>query len=495
MNKKITSSAIFTIALFSCTTTCFAADTVATTAKSWSNFFDYLALCPIAIVMAAISVLAAAVLIIFSKPIAKKLNNSTSTHMINAFIIFFAICGIGSFVMAYLSDGVTLGHMLHNENTSTGATLHFYDYLNTLRDAGQKNFIESAENFSPMALFIFYIIAQFMPTNHIFSSGILSLIQMTKNQTFVYCYLIILMMLIVLVYKAHRHILRRNNRRFLNEIVAYLLIISYPTIYCIKLGNIVGLSFAFLMFFIAFRDSEKRSVRELSLVALAFSAAITPYTLFFVLLLISKEKKCVQNIAKTLIYWAVLFIAPAFFTGFDSLAVYIQNLFVIPMQTDIENIAISNILMFIGINNTVALYVISAVFELVALACIFILPSTWQKAAAAVYLIINLCPSYNNAILLLVFVPFILLMAEKSHKATDWLYFASFSVLISPVPEWFWFDREDFKSMLECLGINTVHNANELASPFAIQLIFVLIVCQAVSTLIKNKKTTNTKAE
>ena len=488
MKKKLTSFAIMITALFACATTCFAADVNAVTTKSWSNFFDYLAQSPVSIAMFALGAAAVILPIILKKPLAKKLNNSTASQMTATFIAFFAICSIGSVVMAFLSDGVTLGHMLHSENTNTAETFHFYDYLNTVRDAGSKNFIKSAADFSPMSLSIFYILAQFMPTRYINSTGFAAFLQMSRNQTFIYCYLIILMMLIVLIQKANKNVMNRNGKGFINEIVAYLLVVSYPTLYCIKLGNIVGLSYALAMFFIAFRDSEKRAAREFSLIALAISAAITPYTLIFALLLISKDKKVPADFIKALVYSVVLFVAPAIFTGFDSLAMYVSNLFIIPEGLNIENLAISGILRFAGIENTVLLYVIPAVFWIIALACIIILPSAWQKAAAAVYLIVNLVPAEPNAVLLLVFIPLVLLLAEQQHKATDWLYMASFALLVSPLPEWFWFDSKDFVAMFESIEIYTVHNVNELVAPFAVQLIFVLIVCQTIATL-KKKKT------
>lgn len=491
MKKKTISLTAIMLAVFACAITCQAADTSAITTRSWSNFFNYLAECPAAIAVAAVSAVIVLALIIFSKPLSKKLNNTKTSLMFNVFIIFFAICGIGSLIAAFVSDGVTLGHMLHSENTQTAATFHFYDYLNTLRNAGSKNFERGAYNYSPMSMLIFYVIAQFMPTRYILSSGFPSLIQMSRNQTFIYCYLIILMLLLVLCYRVHRNMIRMNGCKMREEVVSFLLIVSYPTLYCIKLGNILGLSCVLLMFFIAYRDSQKRSAREFALISLALSAAITPYTLIFALLLVSKDKNSFYNISKAFLYSAVLFVAPAFFTGFDNLALYIKNLFIIPNELSIENIAISNILRFIGMESKPLIYVIAAVFEIIALACIFILPSAWQKSAAAVYLIVNLVPSAPNAILILVFIPLILLFTEKTHKAADWLYLGAYALLITPLPEWFWTDREDFLSMFESLGIFTVHNANELIAPFAIQLIFVLVVCQSVSVLIKNKKNEN----
>ena len=488
MKKKILSFTTIISALFAGAVNCFAANINAVPAKSWSNFFEYFPDNHITIAVIIIFAVIIIAAVIMHKPIAAKLNKSTSDSMLNTFFVFFGICAIAGFVISLLSDGDTLGHLLHSETTETATTMHFYDYLNTLRDAGSMNFHKSAYNFSPMSLFIFYIIAQFMPEQYIFSTSLAHYLQMTRHQTFIYAYLILLMFLIVMLNKASKKILNKNESALKEEIFCFLLIVSYPTLYCIKLGNIVGLSYAFVLFFIAFRDSEKRITREMSIVSLAVSAAITPYTLIFALLLLSKDKNSIKNIIKATIYSVVLFILPAFFTGFQNLGTYLANLFVVPEFLSIENIAISNILRFIGIDNIVWIYILSAVFTVGATACIFILPETWQKATAILYVIITIVPSEPNAILLFAFIPLLLLVAQKTHKAVDWLYFIAFSFLIVPLPEWFWFERESFISMFESLNIYTVHNANELFAPFAVQLLFVLIVSQSISVLIKNKK-------
>ena len=495
MRNKILSLVAVISGLFICSVGCYAADISSVTAKSWSNYFEYFAECPVSVGVCIFSIIAVIIFAIFCRPLAKKLNGTNSSKMIGAFIAILAVSGAGMFITSLISDGTAFGHLLHSENTDPGATFHFFDYLNSLRNAGSKNFELMAEEYSPASMLIFYVIAQFMPNKYISSTGIAALIKMSREQTFVYCYLIIITFIILFINKFNNEILRANGNKTKNEIFTFLLIITYPTLYCIKLGNIIGLSFTFLMAFIAFYNSEKRTNREIALVALGISAAITPYTIVFALLLLTKKKDSVYQLAKALLYSVILFMAPAFFTGFGNMLEYIKHLFVTPSSISIENIAVSGILRFIGIESDAVIYVIGTIFALVALACIFILPATWQKTAAAVYFIIDIVPSAPNAILLFVFIPFVLMLAEKSHKAIDWMYFAAFSLLVLPIPEWFMADGDAFHSMFESIGVYVVHNANELIAPFAIQLIFVLCVCQAVSALKADKKQKNISTE
>ena len=488
MKKKILSFAAIMLTLFAGNITCFATDVTTIPTRSWSNFFEYFSESSVSVALIIAFAVIVSAAVIMHKPISKKLNNSTSDHMLNTFIAIFAIFGIVNIAMSLLSDSVTFNHLLHSENSNAAESYHFYDYLDTLRNAGSRNFDKSAENFSPLSLLIFYIVAQFMPSTYIHSTSMANYLQMAKHQTFVYCYLIILMLIIVLLYKTSKKLSGTNKFNLKEEIFFYLLVVSYPSLYCIKSGNIAGLSFVFAFFFITFRNNEKRYIRELALVSLAVSAAITPYTLIFALILFAKDKNSVYSISKTALYSAILFILPAIFTGFDNLGTYISNLFVIPASIDIENIAISDILMFIGINNRVLLYIISAIFVISAAACIVILPATWQKTTAALYVIINIVPSSSDVVLLFAFIPFMLLLTQKAQKAVNWLYFASFSLLTIPLPEWFWFERESFNSMFESIGIYSVHNANEILAPVAVQLIFVLLISQAISVLTKCKE-------
>lgn len=451
-------------------------------------FFAFIKQCTPVIVVAVLSVVLILLAIVFRKKLAKLLNDSSSSMMINAFMLFFAVFGIACYAMAVATDGETWQHILNGTEAGLGRYSHFADYLKTLQYAGSKNFHLSAEKFSPFSLLIFYILAQFMPPSLIHSDSYAKYLLILRNQTFIYLYLILVLFCIFLIYTMSRAKLRQNGIKFRNEIVAFLLVVSYPTMYCISMGNIAGFAVALCLFFLQFYNSEKKIFRELSIVAIAVSAAIVPYTFAFALLLLTDKTKIAKlDFAQATVIFSVLFVLPSIFTGFVNMTTYLKTLFAVPELCVPGNGSLANFLNFAGVNDIV-IYILTAVTEIIALACLFILPTAWQKSAAAIYFILNISPSINGLTMIFVFIPLVYLLSEKSHKAIDWLYLLAFALLVTPFPEWFYSCLNEFTIALETIGILNLRNANEIAAPVATQMIFVLIVCQSVSLLIKNKK-------
>ena len=298
-------------------------------------------------------------------------------------------------------------------------------------------------------------------------------------------YLFLVLFLCTLIYRMSRPILRQNGLSTKNELICFLLIVSFPSIYCIELGNIVALSLALAMFFLLFRDHEKRVMREVSLVAIGISAAITPYTILFALLLPKKnDKKSVISFVKSAAYFVVLFIAPAFLTGFGNMLQYVENFFAMPTDGFIAgNTGIANLLAFFGVRSAVPMLILTFIMEIIALVCAFVLPETWQKTAAIVYIILNFAGISANELYLFALIPFVFLMAEKQHKTIDWAYLLSFSLLITPIGEWYYFEKHTAEVIFHAFGVDYIVSANNLFSLAAVQLLFVLLVCQTVPAL------------
>lgn len=422
---------------------------------------------------------------VFRKKLVKMLKNSSTSSMLNAFIVFFSVFGIGCLVMAFISDGTTWSGLMHYDTNSESIYTQFSDYILTIQDSGAQRFAEKADAFTPLSLLIYFTLAQFLPTKLVLSESMLSYASILRNQTFMFLYLILVMICIVLIYRMNRYILRRNGLNMRDELVVFLTVVSYPTMYCVELGNIVGFSLALSLFFIIYHDAKQKVFRELSHIAMGISAAITPLTILFVLILIDeKKKKAVIDILKIVLYSAILFITPCIFTGFDCLTIYAKNFFSISADAyQISNMSIANLLIFFGIDNQVLLQVISVLMNIIAVAAIILLPKTWQKMSAAVYIILNVFSISSPMMLIFIFIPFVFLLAEKTHKASDWLYLLVFALLITPFPEWFYFDRAQFNIFTLSLGIRDIRNANNLISLAATQGLFALICCQTISTL------------
>lgn len=474
--------------------TSFAAETSASVTDI-STFFALMIHCTPVIIVSVVSIVLIVLAIIFRKKIAAFLDNTDSSSMMNAFIAFFCVFGLACLGMALATDGATWKNILNGTDSAADRYTHFADYLKTLQHVGKKNFEASADRFSPFSLMIFFVLAQFVPANLADAYSGDKYPQIFKNQTVIMLYLMLVLMCIVLIYRMSRSKLRKNGLKLRNELVAFLLVVSYPTMYCISMGNIAGFAIALCLFFLEFYNSDKKIYRELSIIAIAVSAAIVPYTFVFALLLLKNKTRMARlDFAQATIFFSVLFVIPSIFTGFGNMVTYIKGLVLIPEEFVPGNGSLANLIGLTGVNDVV-LYVITAVTEVIALACIFILPNAWQKSAAAIYFILNLIPSVNSLTMIFVFIPLVYLLSEKTHKAVDWLYLLAFALLITPFPEWFRSCTSEFVIALEHIGILNLKNANEIIAPVATQMIFVLIVCQATAVLKNRKKAVSEKSE
>lgn len=488
MKKKLTFFSMLFALISASAITSHAAELTADTADL-STFFSLITECTSAIIVTVISIILVVLAIIFRKKITKRLDNSSASMMINAFIIFFSVFGLACFAMAVATDGETWKNLLNGTDSGLDQNTHFADYLKSLQNAGSQRFYKSAESLSPFSMLIFFILAQFMPSDLISSEAYVKYIQVMKNQTFIYLYLILVLFCIVLIYRMARSKMRHNGLNMRDELVAFLLVVSYPTMYCISMGNITGVAVAFCLYFLEFYDSEKKIYRELAIIAIAIAGAIVPYSFVFAFLLLKdKSKMSKLNFAQACVFFVTLFILPAIFTGFGNMVTYVKSLLMIHGDYTPGNGSLANLLSLTGADDFI-LYIITAITEVIGLACFFILPATWQKSAAAVYCILNLLPNVNSLTMVFVFIPLVYLLAEKSHKAVDWLYLLAFSLLITPFPEWYHSNLNEFTIALEYIGIINLRNANELIAPIATQMIFVLIICQAAAVLKDRKKT------
>lgn len=432
-------------------------------------------------------------MLIFSKKLRNILKDSSSSAMTNVFILFFSVFGIATLALAFQTDGVTWSNLMHHSVNAENNYTQFEDYILNLANAGSQNFHLSAGTNTPFSLLIFFILAQFMPSNLIMSDITESTVGISKilqNQTFMFLYLILAMFICVLMYRMNRYVLRRNSLNIRDEVVAFLLVVSYPAIYCIEKGNFIAISLVLSMLFIIFNEAEKTIFRELALVALAASAAITPCTLVFAMLLFSQETKtALVKLVRVITYFIILFVTPAIFTGFDNLLTYLSTFVSVSSSGYIAgNTSIVNLLTWFGMTNTAAVYVIFLVTEIIAIIAMLVLPSVWQKTAAAAYIMLNIFSIADATVAVFVFIPFVFLLAEKKHNAINWIYMGTFALLITPFPEWYINDNHKFTMFMATVNVDTIYNANNLISLAAVQFLFVIITCQCVSSVIRKIK-------
>ena len=98
-------------------------------------------------------------------------------------------------------------------------------------------------------------------------------------------------------------------------------------LYAYERGNIIIIALVCSMFFVFFKDSENKIVRELSLILLAIAAGVKIYPAFLgMLLLYDKEYK---RAARTLVYGGMCFFCPFFVfkEGIYGVPIFLSKLF------------------------------------------------------------------------------------------------------------------------------------------------------------------------
>ena len=492
MKKKI-SCLMFTLTIILSTLiTAFAeADAPASADKffDFNNIFECFKASPSAITVAVISFVAVLFFVVFRKKLGNRLNNTSASSMINAFIGFFSVSGIACLALSFATEGETWSNLMNSAEPENGFYSQFEDYILGIKSTGTLQFHKTAAANTPLAHLIYFILAQFLPTKLIYSESILEYSKIFKNQQFMFLYLLLILFIIVIIYRLCRVVIRNNQLNIRNEVVLFLMAVSFPMVYSIEKGNIpIFISLCLVMAFMMLRNHNKPVIKELSYISLAAASAIAPFTIVFALLLLEeKTKKCISSFTRTIIYFVVIFIAPSVFTGPENLATYLKAFFSVSAEGYIPgNMSIANLLHFFGINNTVITYAVVILTQVVAVIALLTLESAWQKTAAAVYIILNIFAVSDAIAILFVFIPLFLLFAEKTHKATNWLYLLSFALLVTPIPEWFRFD-ENFNMFMESMNISSIINANNLITLAAAQFILIILFCQTIA-LMKDKK-------
>ena len=247
--------------------------------------------------------------------------------------------------------------------------------------------------------------------------------------------------------------------------------------------------------YILYRNDENKKIRLAAIISLGVAAAIFPPAIVFALLLLCDDSKAKIKALRASIVLGIFLITTigaSAYIGFENAAEYFKAAFAIPAAPVLGNVSIQNSLALLGLDNVPVRYIITILTSAIIITGMFILPSQWQKASAALCLMLNLISADKNMILIFAFVPFVLLLAEKVHRSADWLYLLAFTLFITPIPEWTYFDSEGYRELFSLFNLPVTNCINELVAPFAMLILTIGIVVQTVQVI---KKKLNTQAQ
>ena len=188
----------------------------------------------------------------------------------------------------------------------------FMDFFNSVRDVSQGTgvYTDRGVIYPPMANLIFLLCLRLVPEEY-------ATTPFDQRHDWVnYPSAIIACLLFLLIFALLFFFLCGNRVRFSGKkktLFCFFILVNVPMLSLLERGNIVLLSTLASAVFLFFYQSENKVVRELSLVALAFSFSLKLYPAAFGWLLIADKRY--KEALRCALYGILLLLLPSFFFG------------------------------------------------------------------------------------------------------------------------------------------------------------------------------------
>lgn len=201
----------------------------------------------------------------------------------------------------------------------------FMDFFNSIRDAslGLGAYTERKVIYPPMANLIFMLLSMITPDAYNATGwyGRLSWSRYDENVLLICSFVAVCTILLgVLMYNGFDS---TKKKRLLFTAAA---VFSVPFLNMLERGNIMTLAFLALLCYAFTYESENRFVRELGIIALAFSVSLKLYPALFAWVLIADKRY--GDFVRCVIYSVALLILPSFaFGGPSCLLLIVENIF------------------------------------------------------------------------------------------------------------------------------------------------------------------------
>lgn len=466
----------------------------------------------------------------------KKLTITTDS-LFKFFVVFFFCSLFVCAVMAVATGGDSWKMSLFHSGSYTDL---YMDFFNSLRDASADDVYTARNNiYPPLCLLVFKICGL------VISDELLALpnTKRTLLQTDEACMMIYILFAIVCILamtsiiKAYTNRLCWENGKTKTvkyELLSFILIISYPVMYCIERGNIIILSMIFTMFFVFFKDSENKYIRELSYISLALAAGIKLYpAIFGIMLLLDKKYK---DALRLVVYGIIAVIVPfVFFIDFDKLTLTASSGFMTASISDVSTLAISsgsdtspilnileNLLSFatnkksrlnfssVSIENFIFIFspqsktlakITCVATEGIAVVALLFAKKKWQQTFLLSYLMLNIPSASSSYALTFLIIPFVMFLFDDkgngynsdNRPRIDVVYTVCYALILTPLPMLWYFHEDKAIEIFNSLGVPYESKINQVIATFVFQYLFMQVVVEIISNLIYQHKKSRKK--
>ncbi len=365
------------------------------------------------------------------------MNSLESKSKIRIFFILFGLSAVAFTGLMVYSNGSVLSDILFKGYYGSD---FFMDFFNSIRDASTKDVYKQGIIYPPLANMFFYFLSK-MISPDLAATDFGQRLHLQSDYICLFMYLAFAFLTILLFINIVKKYMAKNGLQQYSSAFALVLVFSYPMIYCFQRGNIALLSLVFSLFFVLYRNSENKWLRELSFILLAVAAGIKLYPALFGVLLITDKKY--KDAFRLIIYGVLALFLPFFFyDGFESITDLVNNLSAFSQLSDetvsSAFVSVDTLAMyanwFFGINYDSAYYFLFIITYLSAAAVLFVSPQEWQKLWAVAFMIMNYTSTSRTYILVLALIPFVVFICNENKRKADRLYFIVFALLLIVIP-------------------------------------------------------------
>ena len=458
----------------------------------------------------------------------------TTKNLIVFFIVFFLGSIFVSSVFAAATGGDSWKAMLFHNGPYTDM---YMDFFNSIRDAGAEDVYTARNNiYPPLCLLIFKVLGFLISEDLVdLPNKQRVLLQADQRCMMIYilfaCILILSLSTLINSYVNKLSWQNKKDKGTYHTVISFLLIISYPVMYCLERGNIIILSMIFTMFFVFFKDAENKALKELSYISLAIAAGIKLYPAIFGLMLLFEKKY--KDAARLVVYGILAVFLPfVFFIQPDTLSIsasanpalamisnsnvlaangsssalsnIIDNLISFATNKksslNFSSVSIQNFVFLFDPDNTTLANIICYITEAIAFVGLFFTKKKWHQVFLITYLMLNIPSASSSYALTFLLIPFIMFLyddkgngySSENRPKIDKLYIVCYALLLAPLPVFWYFHQAEVKELVNSFGLAYQSKTNQLVAGFVYQFMFMLISFEVFNGKFTRKKSKST---
>lgn len=424
-----------------------------------------------------------------------KKNDKLLVYLFWAFSAISLVCVIA---FTALSEGRAFNDLLFGED-------YFMDFYNSMCDAGTRDvYKERGVIYPPLSSLFFLLISKAVPHEYIaLKYGNNERLQMYSDGLCQIVFVIFIVTVTLALGMLFYDILQRKLTKSESFLTAFFIMISFPMIYCIQRGNVALIAMVLSAFFVFYRSSENKIIRELSYVALALAAGFKIYPAIFGLLLITDKKY--KEAIRLVIYGAAAFFLPfVFYGGFEGISIFIKNLITFSggniwaysligpsILIDLKQMAT-----VLGIDISLYLTIAKVVVWLMCAFIVFFANEEWKKLIGLFFAFVNIDSTARVYILIFLLISFVSYILQRSEGKINIIYGIMFCSLIITIPCFWYFKMDAITAFLQntfnlkTVIIDLLRKPNVITEPFII-LLFEIILTVETAVKLKHKAVKN----